>query len=150
MSFESAAQNIVFGLFVGGIYGIAAIGLALAFGVMNVLNIAHGELLMFGGYISFWLFSLLGIDPFVSLIVCVPALFGLGLLLDRLVYRHVARLTGEAKIKNSLLISFGMVLILQNLAIRLFTADERTIQVSYAGRDQLLRCGAAFCACYGC
>jgi branched-chain amino acid transport system permease protein len=133
VSFESAAQNIVFGLFVGGIYGIAAIGLALAFGVMNVLNIAHGELLMFGGYISFWLFSLLGIDPFISLIICVPALFGIGLLLDRLVYRHVARLTGETKIKNSLLISFGMVLILQNLAIRLFTADERTVQVSYGG-----------------
>ncbi len=134
MSLESVAQNIAFGLFVGGIYGIAAIGLALAFGVMNVLNIAHGELLMFGGYISFWLFSLLGIDPFVSLIICIPALFLIGLLLDRLVYRHVARLTGEAKIKNSLLISFGMVLILQNLAIRLFTADERTIQVSYVGQ----------------
>ncbi len=133
MSFQSAAQNIVFGLFVGGIYGIAAIGLALAFGVMNVLNIAHGELLMIGGYISFGLFSLLGMDPFISLVICVPALFVIGLVLDRLVYRHVARLAGEDKIKNSLLISFGMVLILQNLAIRLFTADERTIQVPYAG-----------------
>jgi len=134
MSPESIAQNIAYGLFVGGIYGIAAVGLALAFGVMNVLNIAHGELLMFGGYISFWLFSVLGIDPFVSLIVCIPAMFVIGLLLDRLVYRHVARITGEAKIKNSLLISFGLVLILQNLAIRLFTADERSIQVSYGGQ----------------
>jgi len=134
VSLESMAQNIVYGLFIGGIYGIAAVGLSLAFGVMNVLNIAHGELLMFGGYISFWLFSLLGIDPFVSLIICIPALFGIGLLLDRLVYRHVARLRGEAKIKNSLLISFGLVLILQNVAIRLFTADERTIQVSYLGQ----------------
>ncbi len=60
-------------------------------------------------------------------------MFVIGLILDRLVYRHVARLTGEAKIKNSLLISFGMVLILQNLALRFFTADERTIQVSYGG-----------------
>ncbi len=133
MSFASVAQNIVYGLFVGGIYGIAAVGLALAFGVMNVLNIAHGELLMIGGYISFWLFSLWGIDPFVSLIVCIPVMFVIGLILDRLVYRHVARLTGETKIKNSLLISFGMVLILQNLALRFFTADERTIQVSYGG-----------------
>ena len=80
MSLESIAQNLVYGLFIGGIYGIAAVGLSLSFGVMNVLNIAHGELLMFGGYISFWLFSLLGIDPFVSLIVCIPALFGIGLL----------------------------------------------------------------------
>ncbi|HTP07491.1 MAG TPA: branched-chain amino acid ABC transporter permease [Anaerolineae bacterium] len=134
MSLGSLAQNIAYGLFVGGIYGIAAVGLALAFGVMNVLNIAHGELLMFGGYISFWLFSWLGIDPFISLVVCVPLMFVIGLLLDRLVYRHVARLSGEAKIKNSLLISFGLVLILQNVAIRLFTADERSIQVPYGGQ----------------
>ena len=133
MSFASAAQNIVFGLFVGSIYGIAAVGLALAFGVMNVLNIAHGELLMLGGYLSYWLFSLLGLDPFVSLLICIPALFVIGLVLDRLVYRHVARLTGEAKLKNSLLISFGLVLILQNLALRFFSADERTIQVAYGG-----------------
>ena len=133
MSIGSAAQNIVFGLFVGGIYGVAAVGLALVFGVMNVLNIAHGELLMLGGYVSFWLFSLLHIDPFVSLLICIPALFLTGLALDRIVYRHVARLTGEAKIKNSLLVSFGMTLILQNLAIRFFTADERTIDVSYIG-----------------
>ena len=133
MSFESAAQNIVFGLFVGGIYGIAAVGLALVFGVMNVLNIAHGELLMLGGYVTFWLFSRFAIDPFISLLICIPALFTIGLALDRIVYRHVARLTGEVKIKNSLLVSFGMTLILQNLAIRLFTADERTVHVSYAG-----------------
>jgi branched-subunit amino acid ABC-type transport system permease component len=73
MSLEAAAQNLIFGLFVGGIYGVAAVGLALVFGVLKVLNVAHGELLMLGGYFSFWLFGLLGLDPFVSLLLGIPA-----------------------------------------------------------------------------
>ena len=133
MSAESLAQTLVFGLFVGSIYGVAALGLALVFGVLKVLNIAHGELLMLGGYLSFWAFDALGIDPFTSLAIVIPALFVLGLVMDRTVYRHIVRLEGEAKIKNSLLVSFGLALVLQNLALWLFSADERSIQVSYAG-----------------
>jgi branched-chain amino acid transport system permease protein len=133
MSIESFSQTLVFGLFVGGIYGIAAMGLALVFGVLKMLNIAHGELIMLGGYVSYWAFSTLGMDPFVSILVSVPALFLLGLLLDRVVYRHVVRLQGEEKIKNSLLVSFGLTLVLQNLAQWGFTADERAIQVAYTG-----------------
>jgi len=133
MSIESFAQTLVFGLFVGGIYGIAAMGLALVFGVMKMLNIAHGELVMIGGYVSFWAFSALGLDPFVSLAIVIPVLFALGLALDRMVYRHIVRLLGEEKIKNSLLVSFGLTLVLQNLAQSIFTADERSVQVAYAG-----------------
>jgi branched-chain amino acid transport system permease protein len=108
-------------------------GLALVFGVLKILNIAHGELLMLGGYVSLWVFQTLGMDPFVSLAVVIPVLFVIGLGLDRAVYRHIVRLLGEEKIKNSLLVSFGLTLVLQNLAQALFTADERSIQVSYAG-----------------
>lgn len=133
MSLQSFAQTLTFGLFVGGIYGIAAIGLALVFGVLKILNIAHGELLMLGGYVSLWVFQALGMDPFASLAVVIPVLFLVGLGLDRTVYRHIIRLVGEEKIKNSLLVSFGLTLVLQNLAQWLFTADERSIQVSYAG-----------------
>jgi branched-chain amino acid transport system permease protein len=133
MSIGSFLQTLVFGVFVGGIYGIAAMGLALVFGVLKMLNIAHGELVMLGGYASFWAFSTLGMDPFVSLAIVIPALFIVGLALDRTVYRHIVRLLGEEKIKNSLLVSFGLTLVLQNLAQWLFTADERTIQVAYAG-----------------
>lgn len=130
---QSIIQNLVFGLFVGGIYGTAALGLALVFGVLKVLNVAHGELMMIGGYVSFWLFTLLGMDPFLSLLFAIPLLFVLGLLLDLVVFRYIERLTGETRIKNSLLVSFGLTLVLQNLAIRLFTADERSIAMSYAG-----------------
>jgi branched-chain amino acid transport system permease protein len=133
MSIETFAQTLVFGLFVGGIYGIAAMGLALVFGVLKMLNIAHGELLMLGGYASYWVFATLGMDPFVSLLVTMPALFLIGLLLDRVVYRHVVRLEGEEKIKNSLLVSFGLALVMQNLAQWGFTADERAVQVAYTG-----------------
>lgn len=133
MSIETFLQTLVFGLFTGGIYGVAAMGLALVFGVMKMLNIAHGELVMLGGYASFWAFSALGMDPFISLVIVIPMLFALGLALDRTIYRHIVRLLGEEKIKNSLLVSFGLTLVLQNLAQWLFTADERAIQVSYAG-----------------
>jgi branched-chain amino acid transport system permease protein len=133
MSIESFAQTLVFGLFVGSIYGIAAMGLALVFGVLKMLNIAHGELLMLGGYATFWAFRTFGIDPFISLAISIPLLFAVGLLLDRTIYHRIVRLLGEDKIKNSLLVSFGLTLVIQNLAVWLFTADERTVQVVYAG-----------------
>jgi branched-chain amino acid transport system permease protein len=138
VSSEIVAQNVVFGLFVGGLYGVAAVGLSLVFGVMRVLNVAHGELLMIGGYVSFWLFSLFGVDPFLSLLVCGPALFLLGLALDRGLFSRVTHLDEETKIKNSLLISFGLTLILQNLAIQAWTADERSIRPAYAGAGTTL------------
>jgi branched-chain amino acid transport system permease protein len=130
---QTIVQNLAFGLFVGGIYGVAAAGLALTFGVLKILNVAHGELLMFGGYISFWLFTLLGLDPFASLLITMLSMFAIGIVLDRLVFRYLTHLQGETRIKNSLLVSFGLTLIVQNVALAWFTADERTIQLSYSG-----------------
>ena len=129
----SFMQTLVFGIFAGAIYGIAAMGLALVFGVLKILNIAHGELVMLGGYVGFWAFSALGWDPFLSLIIVIPAIFIVGLILDRVIYRHIVRQWGEVKIKNSLLVSFGLGLVLQNLAQWLFTGDERAIKASYSG-----------------
>jgi len=133
MNLEPIVQILVFGLFVGGLYGIAAVGLSLVFGVMNVLNTTHGELLMIGGYVSFWLFTLYGLDPFLSLLISAALLFLLGVALNAGLFRHVTHLDEESKIKNSLLISFGLALVLQNLAIQLWTADERAITTAYAG-----------------
>ena len=133
MTLESFAQSLVFGLLVGALYGLAAAGLSLVFGVMKVLNVAHGELLMLGGYGSFWLFTLYGVDPFVSLLLVGPALFVVGVLLHLGLFNRLTRFDDETKIKNSLLIGFGLALVLQNLAIRLWTADERGITTGYAG-----------------
>ena len=135
---QTIAQNLTFGLFVGSIYGVAAAGLALVFGVLKMLNVAHGELLMIGGYITFWLFTLWGVDPFVSLLICIPGLFLIGLALDRLVFRFLVPLPAETKLKNSLLVSFGLTLILQNTTQQLFTADERSVELGYAGNSLIV------------
>lgn len=132
------AQNVIFGLFVGGNYGVAAAGLSLVFGVLRVLNVAHGELLMLGGYVSFWLFTLAGIDPFVSVLLSAPVLFGVGLALHRGLFVYVERLEEETRIKNSLLVSFGLGLVLQNLAQWFWTADERSVNTAYAGGSAIV------------
>jgi branched-chain amino acid transport system permease protein len=126
-------QNVVFGLLVGSLYGLGAVGLSLVFGVLKMLNVAHGELLMLGGYTTFWLFSTWNVDPFVSLLFSGPALFLLGLLLYQSLFRRLAAFPEEKKIKNSILIGFGLALVLQTLAIFAWEADERATTPAYAG-----------------
>jgi branched-chain amino acid transport system permease protein len=133
VTLDTVVQSLVFGLLVGALYGLAAVGLSLVFGVMKMLNVAHGELLMLGGYGSFWLFTLYGVDPFVSLLLVGPALFAVGAALHLGLFSHLTRFDEETKIKNSLLIGFGLALVLHNLAIRLWTADERGISTAYGG-----------------
>lgn len=127
------AQQLLFGLMIGGLYGLAAAGLSLVFGVMKVLNVAHGELIMLGGYAAFWLVALLGIDPFASLLLVVPMSLLLGVALYWGLFGFVVRADEETRVKNSLLIGFGLALALQALAVRLWTADERSIPTPYGG-----------------
>ncbi|MBI3454987.1 MAG: branched-chain amino acid ABC transporter permease [Candidatus Rokubacteria bacterium] len=126
-------QQLVLGLLLGGLYGLAAAGLSLIFGVLRVLNVAHGELIMLGGYAAFWLATLAGLDPFVALLVVLP----LGLLVGAGLYAGlfgwVVRFDEETRVKNSLLVGFGLALALHALAIRVFTADERSIPTAYGG-----------------
>jgi branched-chain amino acid transport system permease protein len=138
MNLDAIVQNLIFGLFIGSNYGVAAAGLSLVFGVLRVLNVAHGELLMLGGYTSFWMFNLFGIDPFVSVLISAPLMLLLGLVLHRGLFVFVERLEEEPRIKNSLLVSFGLGLVLQNLAQWLFTADERSVNTAYAGGSLIL------------
>jgi branched-chain amino acid transport system permease protein len=100
--------------------------------------VAHGELLMLGGYLTFWLFALAGVDPFVSVLLSAPALLVLGLVLHRGLFVFVERLDEETRIKNSLLVSFGLGLVLQNLAQWAFTADERSVNTAYAGGSAIV------------
>ena len=138
MNPQALAQSLIFGLFVGGNSGVAAAGLSLVFGVLRVLNVAHGELLMLGGYLSFWLFTLAGVDPFVSVLISAPVRFCVGLALHRGLFVYVERLEEETRIKNSLLVSFGLGLVLQNLAQWAWTADERSVNTAYAGGSAIL------------
>jgi branched-chain amino acid transport system permease protein len=127
-------QNLTFGILIGALYGLAAVGLSLVFGVTKFLNVAHGELLMFGGYASFWAFTLLGIDPFLSLPLTIVFLLLMGLVIYRLLFARMVKLSEGTKIQNTLLVGFGLSLILQNLALRFWTADTRGITTFYSGR----------------
>jgi len=127
------AQNVVSGILVGALYGLAAVGLSLTFGVTKFLNVAHGELLMFGGYASFWAFTLLGVDPFLTLPTTLVFLGLMGVLLYKLLFSRMVKATEDVKVKNTMLIGFGLSLILQNVALRLWTANDRAITTSYSG-----------------
>jgi len=129
----AVAQSLAFGILVGALYGLAAVGLNLVFGVTRFLNVAHGELLMFGGYASFWLFTLYGVDPFASIPLSILFLLLIGLLLYKVLFSRMVKLPEGDKIRNTLLVGFGLGLILQNVALRLWTADDRGITPPYAG-----------------
>ena len=126
-------QQLVLGLLIGGLYGLAAAGLSLVFGVLKVLNVAHGQLIMLGGYGAFWLFALRGLDPFASLAVVIPAALVSGGVLYWTLFGWVVRAPEETRVKNSLLIGFGLALALEAAAVRLWTADERSVTTGYAG-----------------
>jgi branched-chain amino acid transport system permease protein len=126
-------QSAVFGLLIGALYGLAAVGLTLVFGVLKMLNVAHGELIMLGGYAAFWLFTLWHVDPFVSVLPAGAALFCVGILLYRALFGRLLRAPEETKIKNSILIGFGLALVLQTVAIGAWTGDERAVTTAYAG-----------------
>jgi branched-chain amino acid transport system permease protein len=127
------AQQLILGLLIGGLYGLAAAGLSLVFGVLKVLNVAHGELIMLGGYAAFWIVALSAIDPFASLLLVVPLSLVTGVGLYWALFGFVVRADEETRVKNSLLIGFGLALMLHALAVRLWTADERSIVTPYGG-----------------
>ncbi len=130
---EALMQSLVFGILLGALYGLAAVGIAMVFGVTKILNVAHGEFMMLGGYATFWLFNLYDLDPFISLIFSIIFLFLIGVVLYQLLFTRVIKLPEEEKIKNTMLIGFGLALILQNIALLLWTADDRGITTSYSG-----------------
>lgn len=119
------AQAIVDGLLNAGIFGLAAVGLTLLFGVMRVVNFAHGELLMAGMYVTYVLFSALSIHPYLSVFVVVPALALLGVAL----YRYLLRPLSTAPETAQLLVTLGVSMILQNGMLAIFGADFRSINI---------------------
>jgi branched-chain amino acid transport system permease protein len=130
---SALAQQVILGILIGGLYGLAAAGLSLVFGVLKVLNVAHGELIMLGGYAAFWSVALLGMDPFGSLVLVAPLSLLAGVVLYGALFGFVVRANEETREKNSLLIGFGLALVLHALAVRLWTADERSIVTPYGG-----------------
>src|SRR5207247_8980431 len=110
-------QNAVFGLLIGGLYGLGAVGLSLVFGVLAVLNVAHGELIMLGGYVSVWLFTLWRGDPVVSVLAAGPVLFLGGAALLRLLFPRLVCYSEGVRVQNSILIRLGLGLVLHTVRI---------------------------------
>src|SRR5947209_16290215 len=98
------AQVIISGVLLGAVYALLAIGLNLIFGVMRVINIAHGDLMMLGAYSTYWLFTLWGVNPLVSLVIVIPLMFALGAFLQRSL---IDRVVGQPLL-ISLLLTFGL------------------------------------------
>lgn len=128
MSSEVVLSSLVNGILLGGLYALVALGLTLIFGVMKVINFAHGSLMMLAMYATFSLASRFGVDPYLSLLLTVPAGFALGYLVERSV---IAPVLGGAE-HNQLLMTLGLALFLDNLALVIFKADPRTLLVSYS------------------
>jgi branched-chain amino acid transport system permease protein len=123
----TVAQAVVNGLLIGGIYALVSIGVTLIFGVVKIVNFAQGEFVMLGMYISFFLASRYGIDPLASLVVSMPALFIVGVLLQRFLIRRVLGLGDMPQI----FLTFALSLLLVNVALLLFTANYRTVETPY-------------------
>ena len=117
-------QVIVSGLLAGALYAMVALGLGLIFGVMRVLNVAHGPLLMLGAYITYWLFSTVGLNPYLSLLVSMPVVFLVGVALHHFFVRRVV----DAPELSSLLLTFGISIALVNMAQLAFTSDLRSVE----------------------
>ena len=135
MTFDLLLQTLASGVLIGLIYALVAIGLTMIFGVMEITNFAHGEFLMFGMYASFWMFALLALDPMFTLPFTVLLLFGVGMLLYRLVIRRII----DAPPLSQIFTTFGLMLLFRGIAQFLWKPDFRTIENSMvAGSINLL------------
>lgn len=120
---------VISGLASGAVYALIALGLTLIYGVLHIINFAHGSLLMLALYAAFFLWTLLGIDPYIAILVLVPAFFVLGYLLQRFVVAPAS----HGRDENVLMVTLGLSIVIDNLALYFFSSTTRTIDVPYAG-----------------
>jgi branched-chain amino acid transport system permease protein len=128
------AQILVNGVLQGGLYAVMALGLALVWGVLNIVNLSHGAFIMLGGYTSWYLYTYLHLDPFLGLPLTAVVMFAFGYGIQRGLLNLVIR----APMFNTLLITFGLEVVLTYLAQLVFSADFRTINPPYAGSSLTL------------
>ncbi len=126
-----ALQVLINGILLGGLYGLMALGMSLIWGVMNIVNIAHGALIMLGAYVTYWLFTLWGLDPFISLPATIVLLFVYGYCLQRYLLNLIVR----AQLFLTLLITFGVEVVMVNLVRIAWSSDLRQVTPTYAGAN---------------
>ncbi len=116
-------DTIAQGELLGGLYALFAAGLSLVFGIMRLVNLAHGDLIVMGAYLILLVVSVTGINPFLAAAVAMPAMFGVGWALQRVVLNRVL----GADILPPLLVTFGLSIVVQNVLLEGFTADSQRI-----------------------
>ncbi len=121
-------QVLLNGILLGGFYALVTLGLNLIFGVMDITNFAHGDLIMLAAYFSFWAAKLFGIDPVTFIPVNAAIMFIVGLIFYRVALKPVLR----APAYNQIALTFGFSIFLQSLALVLWTSDMRQVEVPYA------------------
>jgi branched-chain amino acid transport system permease protein len=124
---ETVIQSIVNGILTGSLYAMIAVGLTIIFGVMRIINMAHGEMVMLGMFGGYWSYTIFGLDPFVSLLIWIPITFLFGVYLHKFFLAKVIP-TGEL---NTLLFTAGLSLMIANLALFFWTGNYRNINLSY-------------------
>jgi len=129
LDLQSLAQLLIFGLTWGGLFALTANGLNLINGVTNILNLAHGELVMLSAYTMFWLFTILGLSPILSMLASAPLFFLIGMAIQRLVVYPIIK--ADPRIdrveRASLIVFFGVLLFIQNSALLIWSADYRVV-----------------------
>lgn len=125
---EVFLQSVLSGILVGGVYALIGIGLTIIFGVMRVINFAHGDLLMLGMYVTWFIFTKTGLDPYVALIATAPLLFLWGAFLQKTLINRVL----NALPQNQILLTIGLGLIMSNTMLLIFTSDYRILTTSYS------------------
>jgi branched-chain amino acid transport system permease protein len=121
-------QTLASGVLTGLVYALVAIGLTMIFGVMDIVNFAHGEFMMLGMYASFWMFAYFALDPLVTLPLTVLMLFAFGMLLYKLVVRRII----AAPMVSQIFTTFGLMILLRGVAQFLWKPDFRSIENSWA------------------
>jgi len=120
-------QAMVNGIMIGGVYALIAVGLSLIFGVMNVVNFAHGEFVMLGMFVTYIVHLLLGFDPNLCIVLTIPIMFGLGVLIQRTLIARVVGMPDESQI----LLTLGISVLLINLTLLIMGADPHSIKTPY-------------------
>lgn len=128
MIFEMLPAAVVNGFMFGAIYALVALGLTLIYGVLHIINFAHGAMLMLAMYAAFYLFRHFGIDPYMAMLIVVPGSFVFGYS----IYRWVIGKMAHGKDENILLVTLGLSIIIQNGAIFFFSADQQTVTLPYS------------------
>ena len=121
---------VINGILMGGIYTLVASGLTLIYGVLHIINFAHGSLLMVAMFGVFYMVTKLGVDPYLSLFITMPTMFVMGYVL----YKYFIGKLSYGKDENILLITLGLSIVIENLALMFFTGDSRTISMSYSDK----------------